>query len=423
MPTKARTTLRDQTRGHHQTIDPTTGAILSQNYSDCTFIDYQRTFSEGHPFKRSANWKKMNIAAHLIADMGGPFSTLKSETAVPGGVPVALSRNTGSAIRRYDGSVFAYRANYLGKLSDTPVPSSNAQLDALGSTAISRVLPTNPLSGIGQFAAELKDLPRPSEIATWAVKSKSFRRLRPQHLLKPFSKEWLNFQFGWLPFVKDLKDFFTVARDADRHIAQYVRDSGRGIRRKYHFPDEITTTVLNMGNGYSAPSLDSYLVVGPGKLTKTETTVKKRWFSGSFTYYLPNTVNAKMREQLAAKLYGLRLTPDLIWKIAPWSWAADWVTNIGDVIHNVSAFREDGLVMRYGYMMETITVTTTYALNGVRLWNQPPLNLSQTFVVTSKTRRKATPYGFGLDPGTFSAKQWSIIAALGITKAPRSLNF
>lgn len=370
-------------------------------------------------------WKKQNITNS--ADMGGPFENRKVMT--PPDLlrfqMVSLTRNTGSAIRRYDGPVFAYRSQYTGKFSDAPEPSSGPVLDALGATAISRVLPTNPLSGVGQFAAELRDLPTTSQVARWAGYTKKFRKSLPKggKLLRRGASDYLNFQFGWVPFAKDLSDFFRVAANAEKHIAQYIRDSGRGIRRRYHFPPVVTTTVVEMGNGYGAPSLDSYLVVGPGKLSKTTKKTVVRWFSGSFTYYLDNKVGLKLREQLASKLYGLRLTPDLVWKIAPWTWAADWITNFGDVVHNVSAFQQDGLVMRYGYLMETTTQEVTYSLNGLRLWGQPPLNLSETYVSITKARRKATPYGFGFDPGTFSARQWSIIAALGITKAPRSLNF
>ena len=162
----------------------------------------------------------------------------------------------------------------------------------------------------------------------------------------------------------------------------------------------------------------------PGKLTRTEQTTIHRWFSGSFTYYLPpEKAGYKSFDAYAHRLYGLRLDIDLIWKVAPWTWAADWITNFGDNVRNVAAFSNDGLVMRYGYVMEKTTTVVEYALNGLKLYGQPPLNLKQAFITQTKVRRKATPYGFGLDPGTFTAKQWSIIAALGISKAPRSLNF
>lgn len=170
----------------------------------------------------------------------------------------------------------------------------------------------------------------------------------------------------------------------------------------------------------STTSLDSYLISTPGVLTKTVVTRKRRWFSGCFTYYLKTDRLARL-EQYSNRLYGTRVTTDLLWKIGPWSWAADWITNFGDVVRNTAAFANDGLVMRYGYMMEHTSVITEYSLRGMTLFDGQVLNLTQSFVTTTKKRRRATPYGFGFDPGTFTPRQWSIIAALGISRRPRQL--
>ncbi len=423
MATKARLTLRSQNRGHHQTIDATTGALLAESWSENTFLDYQRTSSDGHPYKWSAAKKKLYLDARTAADSGGPFETRISECD-PGGFQVSLSRNTGSAIRKYDGEVYAWRSNYAGQNTDIPAASSDAQLDAYGATAISRCIPTNPLSGMGQFLGELHEgLPRKFQLTDWKRRANPFKDLRSARLLKRGSSDWLNFQFGWLPFANDVINFVDVTNNADKHMEQYYRDSGRSIRRRYVFPDTTSTTIVDFGNSYQLPSLDSYLVLAPGKLTRTTTITAKRWFSGAFTYYLPKGNKLALGEAMAAKLYGLRLTPHLFYQLVPWSWALDWVSNFGSVIKNVSAFANDGLVMRYGYMMETSTVEVVYALNGLSLWGQPPINLTQTFRTQTKKRRRATPFGFGLNSGSFTARQWSIIAALGISKSPRSLNF
>lgn len=420
MPIRQRQTLVESRNGFHKLVDLTTGVTLSSNTSVNAFVNFQKIDSEGHPWKRSANWKKMNIAAHLISDMGGPFESRKLE-CFPGGVPLELARVTGGYLRAYSGPMFAYYNTYVGQNGNIQNPSSDAVLDALGSTAIANTIPTNPLSGIGQFAAELRELPTTSKVAQWvgqAAELKSIKRMSKTQLLRRSGSDYLNFQFGWLPFVKDLKQFFETAKNADKHIAQLVRDSGRGVRRRWNFPDEVSTEVTEMGNGYGAPSLDSYLIVGPGKLSKTVITRKRRWFSGSFTYYLPKDVNAR-NEAILHHLYGLRIDTSLIWKIAPWTWALDWKLNFGNVVSNVAAFAHDGLVMRYGYMMETTTVLTEYALDGLNLYGIGPINLTQSFVTTTKRRRKATPFGFGFNLGNLNARQRSIIVALGLSRGPR----
>lgn len=47
--------------------------------------------------------------------------------------------------------------------------------------------------------------------------------------------------------------------------------------------------------------------------------------------------------------------------------------------------------------------------------------LGETIEVSRKVRRAASPYGFGLNAEAFSPKQWAILAALGLTRAPGRL--
>lgn len=102
----------------------------------------------------------------------------------------------------------------------------------------------------------------------------------------------------------------------------------------------------------------------------------------------------------------------------PWSWAADWVSNTGDVLHNLSAMSTDGLVMAYGYMMEETSETWTYVNNGAITVSGRVLNLTQNFRTTTKVRRSATPFGFGLDWAKFTPRQMAILGALSITRKP-----
>jgi len=125
--------------------------------------------------------------------------------------------------------------------------------------------------------------------------------------------------------------------------------------------------------------------------------------------------------QRFAKLWGLRISPELLWELTPWSWAADWVGNVGEVIHNLSAFSNDKLVLRWGYIMFKYTCRDTYLLEGVRLKGMPSGPVSQTFVTQVKKRNRATPYGFGLDPAAFTTRQWAILGALGISRGTRML--
>jgi hypothetical protein len=101
----------------------------------------------------------------------------------------------------------------------------------------------------------------------------------------------------------------------------------------------------------------------------------------------------------------------------------DWEGNIGDVLHNVSRFAMDGLVMRYGYIMQQKEAVRTYTLVGGGIRDEsgqyPYRTLSMTLGATSKVRRAATPFGFGFDMTALTGRQSAIIGALGISKAPK----
>jgi hypothetical protein len=121
-------------------------------------------------------------------------------------------------------------------------------------------------------------------------------------------------------------------------------------------------------------------------------------------------------------LYGILPTPEVIWNLTPWSWAADWVTSMGDIMSNISMLLTDGLVMKYGFVMEHSSTTKTYSISGLRLHqgaNTIPYTGWQRFSTESKLRRRATPYGFGLTSEEFSPRQWAILVALGLSKGSK----
>jgi hypothetical protein len=170
---------------------------------------------------------------------------------------------------------------------------------------------------------------------------------------------------------------------------------------------------------------------------KTREVLTRTWFSGAYTYHYDQgeTLWKRMMaaEQRANRVYGLRLSPALLWELAPWSWLVDWKSNFGDVMTNISAFSKDGLVLCWGYVMCEMTITDTYSFSGVGAYLPPGETqakhgrsgvrngVSVSFQTKVKKRLRATPYGFGLDPNwsDFSDRQLSILGALGITRAPR----
>jgi hypothetical protein len=142
-----------------------------------------------------------------------------------------------------------------------------------------------------------------------------------------------------------------------------------------------------------------------------------------FTYHLPSGYDSRNkmdRAHLASKLvFGLDITPQTLWEMTPWSWAIDWVTNAGDVLSNLSAYKTYGQVLRYGYVMEkTINKSTWIYTPGPALYqDRRPVVQNVVKVTETKQRRKANPFGFGVTWEGLSPLQALIAAALGITKS------
>jgi hypothetical protein len=377
----------------------------------------QITRSEGHQVSLLGDY---NSSTGRYQDVGGNFETSKEEYEGFNTGPYQLYRRSGGFEYFHYGEIVANTTtgsslfNPFGWFS-LYGPSSDVYLDGLGTTAISRTIPTNPVADLATFIGELRNDGLPSLPSRQLLKELELRNL---------GGEYLNVVFGILPSLKDLKKFAEAYKESDKILAQLRRDSGKIVRRRYSFPDTVET-VEDSVTPNTACNVGSNLAVTGTRRIKT-TVTRKTWFSGAYTYYLPkgdsplDKYNMFMAE--ANKLLGVRNLVDAYWNITPWSWALDWFANTGDVVHNLNAFANDGLVLRYGYMMETTIIESTYTWDGgIYTGNGTiaPISVREVFRKTYKKRRKATPFGFGLSFDGFSPRQLAIIAALGISKLPK----
>lgn len=304
--------------------------------------------------------------------------------------------------------------------------SSDSELTFFGTKAISMCSPTNAPASLATDLLELyrDGLPKLLGAQTWATRTQ-----RARDVFQSSGSEYLNVEFGWKPLVGGIVDFMSAATDMDTLIQQYVRDSGRVVRRRYSFPPIVAeTSAVVLANRSVTFNPNGALLydsstTNKGSVIRTRLTTIRRWFSGAFTYHLPKdwADSSSDRIALAKRLLGIDLNPDVVWNLAPWSWAVDWFASVGDVIANASAISADGLVLRYGYIMEHSIVRDRYQFVGptglVSGHKGRPDVLDLIHEV--KLRRSATPFGFGLNLETLSSRQKAIIAALGISRSPR----
>lgn len=367
----------------------------------------QRTVSEGH---------QVSLLGESDLDIGGEFQTFKSEVISVGGGSV----DSGIGWSR-KGPTWPAGTRTLRE-DEVPLRSIH-ELNALGATAVSRCSPVNSNAELLTSLSEtLKDgLPSIPGISTWKDRAA---------LSKGAGSEYLNAQFGWIPLVDDIKSVVSSYKTAAKTIKQFKRDAGRNVRRRYEFPLEEKTEILeskkgnNVGamiNGPADPTYTYYFkdLDFPGSYEHQRTTTVKTWFSGAFTYHLPadDTQIGKMMNAyvMADRLYGTGLTPDVLWNLTPWSWATDWFANTGDVLTNVSNASLYGQIMRYGYLMEKTTIIDHRKLDSPSYKGGG--GSTQSIVKTVVKRRiAANPFGFGITFDGLDAYQLSILAALGITR-------
>lgn len=361
------------------------------------------------------------------ADRGHEFDTVKrtmklshphvvlNYTGAGGGFPLAT----------YEGPLVFYPTSHVG---DYFASAPDLDVGYYGPTAIARARPAQSQMDLAVSLAELYREGFPhgyTDLETLKAQTTAARAS---------SGKYLEYQFGWTPLISDVRKAAHILRNYRALLEQFHRDAGKPIRRKVFFPAVVSSDAwtgnytLNTGVDVPPTSYSDMMIggeyAGPG--TETIRTQQSVWFSGAFSY-----VNSGVNHGFLNRLRGLdedfqylighRITPEVLWNLAPWSWLADWKANIGDNISNASHLGSDGLVMRYGYLMcETIT-DHTYVLTGPRYKNGISGPYTMTFTTVRKQRVKATPFGFGLSPSGFNLKQWSILGALGISKGPQSL--
>lgn len=317
-----------------------------------------------------------------------------------------------------------------GLYGSSPLAIDPINSNYYGPFLINRAIPTNPVANVGTSLAELmrEGISLPGAQFIRALQSRT-------GFLRSVGSEYLNIEFGWKPLISDLQDVLRAISTSRETLENLERQSGAQIRRRRTLDERIVTNTygimtpsrtLTNPSGGSDTIFSRLFTSRSGPLERVDRVTEQYSFSGAFTYYFENGKDpiSQLRgfEQKANLLLGTRLTPEVLWELAPWSWLADWFANFGTLASNVSRFGSDGLVMKYGYLMRHSVSKRIYTQNGVSfIGGGGPGPFAITLQLERKERVRATPFGFGLNPDTFSTRQWAILAALGLTKAPRVL--
>jgi hypothetical protein len=272
---------------------------------------------------------------------------------------------------------------------------ATTELFSYGAQAYNLAKPEAIKGTFSTFLGELRDLPR------------SFNQIGGN----------LNREFGGGAFLRDLRGLIETQQNMQKHMKQIRRDNGKGVFRSRDLVDEKEVEVLSSEEGqFMQPT--SGLPNLPQTRVHSLIRSKHVWYEGKFRYHIPDELlESKWDLRLMAMIHGTEVDAEVVWNLTPWTWLMDWFGSYGDFVANLSS--SDYLVQEYGFVMGTQRVTSRYDVT----YRDGPSALSLgTYTAWSerseerKQRVVGSPYAFGLNPISLSARQVDILAALGLSK-------
>lgn len=429
---------RNSIASHHELTETYIAGNVDREY--VFLIDREKTTDEVHRWK----WfqEALNTPSgdfYTFVEMGGEFTSRKTTAKLVSSSPVVLKDGSykGNPIYTFRGPLIPSRPSRGSLRGDVVVPyplipgadvtsidaahndqdgwtlvsETDEELALLGAKLVSSLSPKAPHNNVYTSLGELRNDGLPLPFASL---------IRSGKLSEKLSGEYLNYQFGIAPTISDIKGLRKTVEEADKLWKQYLRDSGRLVRRRYNMDPEtsVVTEAFHTHSGALPPVGTRPGMWGSvGPLMRTTRTTRKRWFSAAYLYYVDQSSLQGMAGFLEKSdyLFGWKPTLSGQYNLTPWSWLLDWFTNTGDVVDNVSMYLEDPFLTRWAYIMEETTVTRNIYQQLVD--NTGAERLAQLELTTSlKKRRRVNPFHFGLTEEALDSRQLSILAALGMTK-------
>jgi hypothetical protein len=418
----------------------------------------EHTWDEIHPITHHAKSKRDKNRDSRWYEVGGPFLNQSYVTGLPdkGVLESGVYYNT-TGTRRYEGgfclppnSYWSGWANGLfgyGGVNNTLLPNVAAYFDRAWRSAkpklemaslyvfLREIKETYPMieTSAKAFGLAWKDNVRKTVSTDFGNVVLHGSSLSSRNMgVRDLADQFLNQQFGWAPFLGDLKNFFLTWLDAKTIIKKLTDDNGRWTRRRVKVQkDEEVSVVQEVQlpvnyTSYSIPcfptNMPADFFTGPPSWKITDHYDLSIHASGKFRFYrpefdvtLPDYSSAWNKVMRYVKIYGLEVSPYHVWQATPWTWLSDWVFNLGAYIERMSDTYEDQVAAAYFYITAHMHKRQVFEIKLPLAEGLKTLTFERSF--SSKQRVSAdSPYGFQLTWDNLSPKRLAILAALGITR-------
>lgn len=307
-------------------------------------------------------------------------------------------------------SEHGYRGSVYTDSSWGSGPPSWIDPSNMGATAYDRMKPDKPsMNGLNAIY-ELKDVPYMLQ-----------QRFHAQNLSE-IGDYYLALKFGWEALFKDVVSFVVTHRKAQQTLKQLLRDEGKPVRRKIQLSDSSNETYSASGGGnYLFPSFVSYFYADGGSYRNNSVTRHRQWASAQFRYWLPSGPrDVEWTNAILRKIFGFKATPAVVYRAIPWTWLAEWFTNLGDMIDNLETSLVDRLAADYFYVMDNVENLVESTCNST-YFQKDTLELVKAsatgrIALGCKTRLPGDPFGWGTPENSLNGVQLSIMGALGLSR-------
>jgi hypothetical protein len=257
------------------------------------------------------------------------------------------------------------------------------------------------------------------------------RSLKPRILKYRDGKAWADYflavNFGWLPLLHDVQDFVSTTLTLKQKLDQLIRDEGRPVTRRISMSGggpniqegPITGDTYDVGVG-----LVTQVYNGVPTFTDNLSVSEKIWAVGQFKYWLPpGPRDWKWRAKQILRIYGAYPSPAVVWNAIPWTWLADWFTNVGDVIENIDFTVAERLASNYAFVMRHVQRKVT-RITSASLWTPSgapaSVDLIAELVNETKERALIDPFSPSVNMDNMNFRQAAILGALGYSQMPSS---
>lgn len=302
----------------------------------------------------------------------------------------------------------------------------------LGAGLIAKTMPKPSEFDLGQALGEIRKDGLPRMVGSIFTRSQT-----AYEGFKALGDEYLNYQFGWAPLLRDVQNLAKVISNSRKILEQRADSVDKLLKRSMILDPVVTTNVTTGTSSMLSPwGLGSTMDVPSGSSSlrweQTETTKVETWFSGAYRFFFPDVPEgleylAKLEDE-ANTLLGTRLDPELLYNLAPWTWMMDWFVNFGDPISNLTSLTSDHVNIHHAYIMrrttvmrerttvEPITLKGRYAANTEGFGRRHIGRVSNAVSYQRKVRYPASPFGFGLTFADLTPYQQAILLSLGISR-------